>query len=98
MSIPIGRNVWRPHTGTSRKKADGARLETRKAARHGEATKHKSVPMDLARQDPMKSLGAADRQATQNHQAEAGPEGAADPQKGAPAANRNASCELSAAG
>ena len=71
--------------------------ETRKAAR-GAATKRKSVPMVLARQDPMKSQRAADRRAAHNHLAGAGPEGAADPQKGALAANRDAPCALSAAG
>jgi hypothetical protein len=97
MSIAIGHNVWRGHTGNSRKKTGGARGKTRKAAR-GAATKRKSVPMVLARQDPMKSQAAADRQATRNHPAGAGPEGAADPQKGALAANRDAPCALSAAG
>ena len=97
MSIAIGRNVWRGHTGNSRKKTGGARVETRKAARHGAATKRK-IAMVLARQDPMKSQGAADRQATRNHPAGAGPEGASNPEKGALAANSDAPCALSAAG
>lgn len=79
MSRPIGRNVWRGHTGISSKKT-GARRETRKTAR-GAATRRKSVPMVLARR---KSLGP-------------GPAGAADPEKGALAANRDAPCALSAA-
>src|ERR1700730_13097006 len=66
MSIAIGRNVWRGQTGNARKKTGGAQVETRKAARHGAATKRKNVPVVLARQDPMKSQGAADRQATRN--------------------------------
>jgi hypothetical protein len=98
ISIPIGRNVWRRHTGNSRKKTGGAQVETRKAGRHRAATKRKSVPMVLARQDPMRSQGLADRRATQNQLTGAGPEGAADPQKGALAANRDAPCALSAAG
>jgi len=97
MSIAIGRNVWRGHPENSRKKTAGARGETRKAAR-GAATKRKSVPMVLARQDPMKRKGASDRQATQNHRVGAGQAGAADPQKGALAANCDAPCALSAAG
>jgi hypothetical protein len=60
-------------------------------------TKRKSGPMVLSRQGPMKSLGAADRQATQNQQAGVGPEGVAAPQNGALAANRDAPCVLSAA-
>ena len=97
ISIAIGRNVWRGHPGNSRKKTAGARGKTRKAA-CGAATKRKRVRLALARQDPMKSQGAADRQATQNHLAGADPEGAADPQKCALAANRDAPCASSAAG
>jgi hypothetical protein len=96
ISIPIERNVWLRHIANSRR-TTGARGETRKAAR-GAATKRKSVPMVLARQDPMRSQGLADRRATQNQLTGAGPEGAADPQKGALAANRDAPCALSAAG
>ncbi len=67
MSIAIRRNVWRGHTGNSRRKTGGARVETRKAAHHGAATKRKSVPMVLARQNLMKNQVVADRQAAQNH-------------------------------
>jgi hypothetical protein len=82
MSIAIGRNVWRGHTGNSRKK--------------GAATTRKSVV--LARQGPMKNQATADRQARQNHLAGASTEGAEDPQEGALAAKRDALCALSAAG
>lgn len=97
MSIPIGRNVWRSLTGNSLRKTAGARLETR-IARYGAATKRTSVPMVRARQDPTQSQGVADQRAAQNHRATARPEDAADPQKGALAANRDAPCVLSAAG
>src|SRR5207237_8991024 len=96
MSIRIERNVWLRHIGNLRQKT-GARGETRKAAR-GAAIKRKSVRLGLARQDPMISLGASDRQAAQNRLAGAGPEAAAGPQKGALAAIRDAPCALSAAG
>ncbi len=66
--------------------------------RAGPRPSAKAFQLVLARQDPMKSQGASDRQAAQNHLAGAGPEGAADPQKGALAANRDAPCALSAAG
>lgn len=94
MSIAIERS----HTGKSRNKRGRARGENRKAARHEAATKRKGVRMLLARQVPMKSQAAADRQATRNHPAGAGPEGTANPKKGALAANRDAPCALSAAG
>ena len=69
--------------------------EARTAAR-GAATRRKSVPMVVARQDPTKNQELADRRATQNL-LQIG-EGAAGPQKGALAANRDAPCALSAAG
>lgn len=97
MSIATGRSVWCGHTGNSRKKTGGGRVETRKAARHGAPAKRKSA-MALARQHPMKSREPAGRRAAQNHLAGAGLEGVADPQKSALAANRDTPCALSAAG
>ncbi len=92
MSMLGGRHVWRNHSGNSRTKADGARREAQKAARHGTRAKGKSAMVVLARQYTLKSPGAADLRAAQNQLA------VADPQKGALAANRDAPCALSAAG
>jgi hypothetical protein len=90
MPLPIGCNVGRSHTGNSRRKTAGAWVETRKTACQAAAAKRQSVSMVLVRENPMQRRGEADRQAAQNHLAEAGRDGAAGPRKGAPAENRDA--------